>query len=266
MKLQRRRFLYLAACAAALPVVPRIAGAQTYPSRPVRLIVSVPPGAGADFTARHGLGVPQSYAVQNWDIHSRRKCLRSHQRSAKICHRGGLRQEAHREIRNTDVCGSGAIVVAGFGRRTAICLRGTGRSLYRKCPGLCGTGSRRRRAALCGTGCIIRRTGLWGAGLRGTGTRLRSAGSYRTGARIRNAGLRGTWARLRGSCLLWGRSARRTASLCRARARLPRLCGRIRAEATRRHPLQRRRSVHRQSRPRPVGILQLRQRRQVSHH
>jgi tripartite-type tricarboxylate transporter receptor subunit TctC len=52
MKLQRRCFLYLAACAAALPVVPRIAGAQTYPSRPVRIIVSVPPGAGADFTAR----------------------------------------------------------------------------------------------------------------------------------------------------------------------------------------------------------------------
>jgi hypothetical protein len=118
-----------------------------------------------------------------------------------------------------------------------------------------------------------RRTGLWGTGLWGTGTRLRTAGSYRTGARIRNAGLRGTGAGLRSArlcgtgaglrsaCILWSRSARRTASLCRAGARLPvGLCGGIRAEAARRHPLQRRGSLHRQSRPRAVGILPLKQR------
>jgi tripartite-type tricarboxylate transporter receptor subunit TctC len=52
MKLQRRRFLHLAACTAALPAIPRIAGAQTYPSRPVLIIVPVSPGAGSDFTAR----------------------------------------------------------------------------------------------------------------------------------------------------------------------------------------------------------------------
>ena len=39
MKLPRRRFLHLAAGAAALPALPRIARAQAYPSRPVRLIV-----------------------------------------------------------------------------------------------------------------------------------------------------------------------------------------------------------------------------------
>jgi tripartite-type tricarboxylate transporter receptor subunit TctC len=52
MKFSRRRFLHLAAGSAALPAVSRIAWAQTYPSRPVRIIVTVPPGAGSDFTAR----------------------------------------------------------------------------------------------------------------------------------------------------------------------------------------------------------------------
>jgi tripartite-type tricarboxylate transporter receptor subunit TctC len=52
MKFPRRRFLHLAAGAAALPAVSRIASAQTYPTRPVLIIVGVPPGGGADFTAR----------------------------------------------------------------------------------------------------------------------------------------------------------------------------------------------------------------------
>ena len=41
MKLPRRQFLHLAAGAAALPAVSRIARAQAYPSRPVRLIVAI---------------------------------------------------------------------------------------------------------------------------------------------------------------------------------------------------------------------------------
>ncbi len=52
MRLPRRRFLRLAAGAAAFPVVPRRATAQNYPSRPVRIIVPVPPGGALDILAR----------------------------------------------------------------------------------------------------------------------------------------------------------------------------------------------------------------------
>jgi tripartite-type tricarboxylate transporter receptor subunit TctC len=52
MKLPRRQFLHLAAGAAALPAVSRIAGAQTYPSRPVTLIVFIPAGGTPDIIAR----------------------------------------------------------------------------------------------------------------------------------------------------------------------------------------------------------------------
>ena len=52
MKLPRRRFLRLAAGTASLPAVSRFAQAQTYPTRPVRVIVGFPAGGGSDITAR----------------------------------------------------------------------------------------------------------------------------------------------------------------------------------------------------------------------
>jgi tripartite-type tricarboxylate transporter receptor subunit TctC len=52
VKFSRRRFLYLAASAAALPAMPRIATAQSYPARPVRIIVPTAAGGANDSVAR----------------------------------------------------------------------------------------------------------------------------------------------------------------------------------------------------------------------
>ena len=70
MKLLRRQFLHLAAGAAVLPAVSKTALAETYPARPVRLIVGYTPGGSADLTARlmgqwlsERLG--QSFVIEN---------------------------------------------------------------------------------------------------------------------------------------------------------------------------------------------------------
>jgi tripartite-type tricarboxylate transporter receptor subunit TctC len=70
MKPPRRRFLYIAAGAAALAVASRIARAQTFPNRPVRIVSGFPPGGINDTYARligqwltERLG--QSFIVEN---------------------------------------------------------------------------------------------------------------------------------------------------------------------------------------------------------
>ncbi len=52
MRLRRRRFLQLASAAAALPALPSLARAQAYPSRPVKLVVTVPAGGSPDIIGR----------------------------------------------------------------------------------------------------------------------------------------------------------------------------------------------------------------------
>ncbi len=70
MKLPRRKFLHLTASAAALPVMPRVACALDYPTRPVHIFVGFPAASGPDIVARlvgeqlsHRLG--QQFVIEN---------------------------------------------------------------------------------------------------------------------------------------------------------------------------------------------------------
>jgi hypothetical protein len=68
MKLPRRKFLHLAAGAAALPAVSHFAWGQAYPTRPARWIVGFPAGGGTDVLQR-GRPLGQSNSI---DRHSAR--------------------------------------------------------------------------------------------------------------------------------------------------------------------------------------------------
>jgi tripartite-type tricarboxylate transporter receptor subunit TctC len=70
MKLPRRRFLRLAFAAGALPVVSRIASAQSYPTRPITIVVPFGPGSGTDTATRLiaqqlGTALKQSIVIEN---------------------------------------------------------------------------------------------------------------------------------------------------------------------------------------------------------
>jgi tripartite-type tricarboxylate transporter receptor subunit TctC len=70
MKLPRRTFLHLAAGAAALPALPRIARAQAYPSRSITMVVPFPAGGPLDALARvmaerMRLSLGQSIIIEN---------------------------------------------------------------------------------------------------------------------------------------------------------------------------------------------------------
>jgi tripartite-type tricarboxylate transporter receptor subunit TctC len=70
MKIPRRRFLHLAAGAAAMPFAPPAARAEAYPARPVQMIVGFPPGAAPDIVARLsaqwlGERLGQNFVVEN---------------------------------------------------------------------------------------------------------------------------------------------------------------------------------------------------------
>jgi len=69
MKLPRRQFLHLAAGAAALPALSRIANAQAYPSRPITIMVPFGPGSATDTVARIisqplGIALKQNIVVE----------------------------------------------------------------------------------------------------------------------------------------------------------------------------------------------------------
>ena len=99
MKLPRRQFLHLAAGAAALPAASRIARAQTYPARPVRIIVGYPPGGATDTMARL---IGSTAVGAAWPaIHRRQPTGRRQQ----YCHRGGREFAAGRLYAPSGFCG-----------------------------------------------------------------------------------------------------------------------------------------------------------------
>src|SRR5262245_11648205 len=117
MKLPRRNFLHLAACAAALPTASRFAWAQAYPTRPVRWIVGFSPGGSADLHARliaqwlsERLG--QQFIIENRPGASTNIALQAAVNSQPDGHRGGggdIDHKARRAWRGYGVAHSGPL-------------------------------------------------------------------------------------------------------------------------------------------------------------
>src|SRR5262245_2493670 len=113
----RRQFLHLAASAAALPAVSRIARAQAYPTRPVRWIVGFSPGGSADLHARliaqwlsERLG--QQFISENRPGASTNIALQAAVNSQPDGHRGGggdIDYKARRAWRGYGVAHSGPL-------------------------------------------------------------------------------------------------------------------------------------------------------------
>src|ERR1700730_1886380 len=85
MKFPRRRFLQLAAGAAVLPIASRIARAQAYATRPIRVVVGYAPAGGTDSFVRL-IGQPLSDRLRQSLVSATRPAAASYLAPAAVLH------------------------------------------------------------------------------------------------------------------------------------------------------------------------------------